>query len=69
MILTDISDVIEDALKTRTHKEVSELFGRERKWSITRRFAIDGVRLDTKFLCGLNSLGYEIVLQKKELVI
>ena len=66
MILNDISDVIENALKSRTHKEVSELFGRERKWSNTRRFAIDGVKLDTKFLCGLDALGYEIVLQKKE---
>lgn len=66
MILNDISDLIDDALQTHTHKEVSELFGRERKWSVMRRFATDGIRLDTNFLCGLDSLGYELVLQKKE---
>lgn len=66
MILNDISDLINDVLQTRTHKEVSELFGRERKWSIMRRFTTDGIRLDTSFLCGLDSLGYELVLQKKE---
>lgn len=69
MILQDISDVIDEALTVHSHSEVSAMFGRERKWSMTRRFAADGVKLDTKFLCGLDTLGYKIVLQKKEPVI
>ena len=68
MILDDIADVIIEARRTKTAKEIARLFSKERKWVF---FAQEGcnLRLDYNLVSGLNALGYELKLVKKKEVL
>ena len=65
MIIEDIANLICSLYQDKTAKEVSRIFGRERKWAYS---VMDGatIHLDYAFIAGLSSLGYELKLVRKE---
>lgn len=65
MIIEDIANLIERESKRITGKRVAKLFNKERKW-VTNTKCGCSVKLDTDFVAGLDALGYELVLQRKE---
>ena len=64
MILDDIADLITSLRKKHSVRKIAHIFERERKWV----YAVENgccIRLDTKFIAGLSSIGYELILVKK----
>ena len=65
MITEDINSLMYELQKNKTAAEISRIFVYERKWLYSRQYANSFV-INDKFIAGLNSLGYELVLRKKE---
>lgn len=65
MIIDDIANLIEQESKRITGKRVAKLFNKERKWVTYTKNGCNVV-LNTDFVAGLDALGYELVLQRKE---
>lgn len=65
MITEDINALMHELHRDKTADKISRIFGYERKWLYNRQFANSFV-VNDKFIAGLNSLGYELVLRKKE---
>lgn len=65
MIIEDIANLVCSLYQNKTAKEVSRIFGRERKWAYS---IMNGTTflLDYDFIAGLSSLGYELKLVKKD---
>lgn len=63
-ILEDIWDLFYSLHNKKSAAEISRLFGYERKWLYARQQANSFV-INDKFIAGLDSLGYELVLRKK----
>lgn len=63
-IIDQISDIISDLLCKKKAADVSRIFGRERKWAFYHRFS-RSFTFDEAFIAGLKSLGYEIIIRKK----
>ena len=64
-IFEDIQKLFYSLHAKKTAAEISKIFNRERKWVYCRE-QIDAFVVDYDFIAGLNSLGYEIVLRKKD---
>lgn len=64
MITEDINALMYQLQSKKTATEISRIFGYERKWFYGRQYANSFV-INDKFIAGLDSLGYEIVLRKK----
>lgn len=64
MILTDIEELISSLRKKYTVKKIADIFERERKWVYSVENGCN-IKLDLKFIAGLSSLGYELILVKK----
>ena len=65
MVLDDIADVICEARKKITAKKIASLFNKERKWVLSAQCGCS-MRLDYNLVAGLNALGYELKLVRKE---
>ena len=65
MIFDTFSDILENC-QMPAYK-IAELFNRERKWVYEKKSACNKLIVDTDFLVALDGLGYEIVIQKKEI--
>lgn len=65
MITEDINDLMYQLHKKKTATEISRIFGYERKWLYTRQWA-NAFVINDKFIAGLDSFGYELILRKKE---
>ena len=64
-IIADIQALFYSLHAKKTAAQISAIFGYERKWLYHRQWAESCV-INDKFIAGLDSLGYEIVLMKKE---
>ena len=65
MITEDINDLMYKLQQKKSAAEISHIFGYERKWFYTRQYANSFV-INDKFIAGLDSIGYELILRKKE---
>lgn len=65
MIIDDIANLLERESNRITGKRVAKLFNKERKWLWYNKMGYS-YKIDTDFVAGLDALGYELVLQRKE---
>lgn len=65
MIIEEVANLFEELEKQNTHKEIARHFGRERKFVMSMKNGCAFV-LNTEFIAGLKSFGYELVLKKVE---
>ena len=63
-IIEEINNLFYFLLSKKTATEISRIFGYERKWVYVRQQANSFV-INDKFIAGLNELGYELILRKK----
>ncbi len=64
-IITQIQNLMFSLHAKKNASEVAQIFNRERKWFYTRQWAESFV-INADFVAGLDSLGYQLVLRKKE---
>ena len=64
-IIEDIQELFYSLHAKKTAAEIAQIFNRERKW-VYYREQTEVLVIDYDFIAGLNSLGYEIVLRKKD---
>ena len=65
-IIDDINNLFHSLLGGgKTASEVSRIFGYERKW-VYQRTQLNSFVVNDRFIAGLDCLGYELVLRKKE---
>jgi hypothetical protein len=64
-ILSDIQALFYSLHAKKTAAEISRTFNRERKWLYRKQWGESFV-VDSDFIAGLYSLGYELVLKKRE---
>lgn len=59
-------DLIKDEAKKTTNETVAKIFNKERKWVIAHKLAPLNFVVDADLICGLNALGYELKIVKKQ---
>ena len=65
-IIDDINNLFHSLLGGgKTASEVSHIFDYERKW-VYQRAQLNSFVVNDRFIAGLDRLGYELVLRKKE---
>lgn len=63
-IIADIQNLLYTLQSKKTATEIGRIFNRERKW-LYRLQQSESFVINSDFIAGLDSLGYEIVLRKK----
>lgn len=66
-IIEDINNLFYSLQKKKSAAEISRIFGYERKW-LYQRQQVGSFVINDKFLAGLNEMGYELILKKKDLI-
>lgn len=64
-IIDDINSLFYTLHAKKNAAEIAHVFGYERKW-VYQRQQLNSFVVNDRFIAGLNSLGYELVLRKKE---
>lgn len=65
-IFDDINDLFHSLFRGgKTAAEIGHIFGYERKW-VYQRTQLNSFVINDKFIAGLDALGYELILRKKE---